>query len=144
MKRRYSDDERASALAALDANGGDFSATARSTGVPRTTLIEWANGRAHPAVSQIRQGKRGDLADELEGVAWKLVRAMPGKIDKAGLQQVAVSLGISVEKMRLLRELPTNINRGEFPLDLTKLTDDQLRQFREILVAGGFTLPGGT
>jgi hypothetical protein len=44
VKRMYSDEEKASALAALAANGGNALLTAQQTGVPRTTLRKWAGG----------------------------------------------------------------------------------------------------
>ena len=45
-KRSYSDEQKASALAALAANGGNARLTAAQVGVPRTTLLKWAAGKA--------------------------------------------------------------------------------------------------
>ena len=106
---RYSDADRAAALAALDANGGNLAGTARQLGMPRKTLAEWAAGRTPPGMADLRQQKRGDLATELEGIAYKLVEAMPGKIEGANLQQLATSLGIAVDKVQLLKGKPTSI-----------------------------------
>jgi transcriptional regulator of acetoin/glycerol metabolism len=39
MWTRYSDEQRAAVLAALDANNGNLSKTARDTGVPKSTLV---------------------------------------------------------------------------------------------------------
>ena len=108
-RRSYSDEERANALAALDANDGDVSRTARQLGVPRKTLEDWAKGHVHPAVAEVRQEKKGTLADAIEGVAWKLLDALPGKVPDADLRQTATALGIAIDKMRLLREQPTSI-----------------------------------
>ncbi len=44
-KRRYSDQEKAEALAALDANGGNLLKTSEQIGIPRQTIQEWASGR---------------------------------------------------------------------------------------------------
>ena len=117
-RRSYSDAERAEALAALDANGGDVSKTARQLGIPRVTLLGWASGRVHPSVSELRQSKKEGLADRLEAVAHQLLDLFPDKAKDANLQQVATSFGIAIDKMRLLREQPTSIAGRE-------LTDDE-------------------
>ena len=108
-RRSYTDVERAEALAALDANGGDEALTARQLGVPRTTIQEWAKGRVSRDVPELRQEKKEGLADRLEAVAHQLLSLFPDKAKDANLQQVATSFGIAIDKMRLLREQPTNI-----------------------------------
>lgn len=106
-KRRYSDDERAEALVALSANGGNVEGTARQLGIPERTLEHWAKGQRHPEARQMANKKKKPLADCLEALARKLVQAMPDKAKDASLQQIAVSLGIAVDKMLLLRGEPT-------------------------------------
>jgi hypothetical protein len=108
-KRRYSDEDKAVALAALDANGGNLARAASETGVPRKTLAEWASGRVADGVADIRHQKKEDLADRLEAIAHALVDAIPGKVKDADLARIATSLGITIDKMRLLREQPTAI-----------------------------------
>ncbi len=138
-KRSYSDEEKASALAALAANGGDVHRTSRQVGVPRKTLEDWSKGRGVClAVADIRQGKKADLADRLEDLAHQLADAIPGKIPTADLKQLGVSLGIAVDKMRLLREQPTSIEAHD-------LSDDEklarLRQLAERAQARSLGLP---
>lgn len=118
-KRTYSDEEKAAALLALDANGGNVAKTAREARVPRKTLEEWEKGRIHPAVANIRQHEREPLADRLEAMAHDLVDVMPDKLAEASLQQIALTLGIAVDKMRLLREQATAIQKNE------RLTDEE-------------------
>jgi hypothetical protein len=108
-KRRYSDDERANALAALAANAGNVTRTARQLGIPRATLVHWADGDRHPEAMIMGEGKRRDMAEALVGVAWQLLDAIPSKIDNAPLLQTATSLGIAIDKARLLRGEPTTI-----------------------------------
>jgi hypothetical protein len=79
-RRRYSDEDRASALAALDANDGNLQRTARQVGLPRKTLAEWAKGRASPAVAELRHQKKGELADRFDALAHALLDAIPTKI----------------------------------------------------------------
>lgn len=132
-RRRYSDEERANALAALAANGGNVDRTARELGLPRKTLEHWAKGDINPVVAELGQQKKVSLADRLEEVALALVAAMPRKLANATLQQIAVSLGIAVEKMQLLRGAPTSITEDLRRADLSKLTDAQLDQLDAIL-----------
>lgn len=111
-----SDEEKAQALAALDANGGDVSKTARQLGLPRTTLNEWKAGRVTNGVTELRQVKKEGLADALERIAYKCVEVLPDKLDLASAKDAAVVLGVSVEKMQLLREKPTSIQVTETAL----------------------------
>jgi transposase-like protein len=109
MNRRYTDEERATALAALVADGGNVKLTAAKLGIPRMTLASWANGDRHPEATQMCHEKKGELADAFEGIAWRLLDAMPAKIAEAPLQAVATAAGICVDKMLLLRGEPTVI-----------------------------------
>lgn len=117
-RRQYSDSQKAEALAAVDANGGNVAATAAALGIPQKTLDCWSRLRGvHPEVVQMRSGKREDLADRLEDLAHKLLDKAEGKIGDANLSNVTVALGISIDKMRLLREQPTSITAA--------MTDDE-------------------
>jgi transposase-like protein len=103
-KRQYSDADKATALAALDANGGNVKRTAKQLGIPHKTLDDWAKGRnQNPAVADLRTRKRGSLADKFENLAHLIVDAMPAKIGKATLSQCAVSSGIATDKAIRLR-----------------------------------------
>jgi transposase-like protein len=117
-KRQYSDSLKAESLAALDANGGNVRATAATLGIPHKTLDDWANERGvNEEVAELRTGKREDLADRLEALAHTLLDSVAGKIHDANLSNVSVSMGIAIDKMRLLREQPTSITAA--------LTDDE-------------------
>lgn len=140
-KKTYSDEDKANAMTALAANGGNVSLTATQLGIPKQTIHHWVK---HGTAPQPSDAKKSDLAAKLDEVAHQLADAMPGKIEKAGLQQVAVSLGITIEKARLLRDQPTSITQPPLPLDLGKLTDEQLSQLHAILVAQGLPVPPGT
>lgn len=47
--------------------------------------------------------EKKDLADSLEQIAYRLLDAIPGKLESAGLLELAIGLGILVDKMLLLR-----------------------------------------
>lgn len=120
LKRRYSDEERAEALAAVDANGGNVQATADQLGIPGPTVDYWKRGNVHPQVLEIHNENRLPLADRLEDLAHLLADSLPDKIPDANLQQAATSMAIAIDKMRLLREQPTSIP-GK-----AELNDDEL------------------
>lgn len=134
MRRGYSDQQRAEALAALDANEGNLSETARDTGIPRQTLQEWQRGRVPEGVPELRQEKKQSLADRLEALAHTLIDVMPEKAADASLQQVATSFGIAVDKMRLLRGEPTSIEESR-----QELTEDDASDLAAILHSAGDT-----
>ena len=104
-RRRYSDQERAEAMLVLTANGGNLSATALDTGIPYHTLRHWAAGDRHPEAIQMAKEKMQPLADRLDEIASLLAEGMddPEKIRKAPLNQIAVALGILIDKVQILR-----------------------------------------
>ncbi len=134
MAREYTPEEKAAALAALEANRGNLKRTARECGLPVTTLRRWdaevgpdpgrtkdhggPSGGPDPEANPARTPKkhpptpvaaveaaRTILADELE----RAVRGMVGqffdeaKLREAGLKDTATTVGILIDKMRLLR-----------------------------------------
>jgi hypothetical protein len=111
---RYSDQERADAMMVLAANGGNLSATAIDTGIPYHTLRHWAAGDRHPEAIQMAKEKMPPLADRLEEIASLLAEGMddPVKIRKAPLNQIAVALGVLIDKVRLLRGQATGSANG--------------------------------
>lgn len=146
VKRRYSDEERANALAALAANNNCIRGTAAKLGIPFATLAKWANGTRHPEAIIDGHEKKLDMATALENVAWKLLDAIPDKIAKAPLNQTATAMGIAIDKARLLRGQPTQITQH----DLAQLTDDELdRRIKEaearlVTLEAGESVPSGT
>lgn len=107
-RRRYSDSDKAAALAALDANGGNVYKTARELKLPMSTLQEWASGRINHAIPELRERKKEEISQRLVDVVHQLIDALPTKITDANLQQVSTSLGIAVEKIQLLDGDPTD------------------------------------
>lgn len=109
-KRRYSDEDKATALAALDANGGNVLKTARALKIPHKTLDEWAKGRNQvPEVADLRNEKKGELSARYEAVIHELVDVLADKRANASLKDVATAIGILTDKMQLLRGRPTAI-----------------------------------
>jgi transposase-like protein len=144
-KRVYSDEDRANALAALAANGGNIEQTARQLGLPRKTVSNWASGNRHPEAAHLGRRKKKDLADALEAVAWKIAGALARKINAASLSSAAIALGICIEKMRLLREQATaalDVTSGGHALDHDSLTAADVAAAGALVAEAGFDLPG--
>jgi hypothetical protein len=121
VRRRYSDEERANALAALAANGGNVNQTARQLNIPEPTVRHWANGNVHPDVVKDHEEKKESMAVALDRVAQQLLDAIPGKIDKANLSHTATAMGIAIDKARLLRGEPTSISK-----EMDDLPEDEI------------------
>lgn len=121
-KRRYSDEDRAATLAALDMQGGNLSSTSRETGVPLKTIAEWRDGRAPDCVADLRKEKTIALADKLESIAHQCVDLMPDRMPDASLRDLAGAMHLAVDKMRLLRGDPTAIT------ETRQLSDVELRE----------------
>lgn len=108
-RRHYSDNDKATALAALDANGGNLKRTARETNVPVSTLQRWTAGSKNAAIPDLRTQKRAELSTLFEDEIYAIFEALPAKRHEASYQQLATAAGIYTDKMRLLRGLPTEI-----------------------------------
>lgn len=133
-RRRYSDEEKAAALAALDANGGNVALTSQQLDIPDSTLRSWSNGRGtNHAIADLRDEKRRELTEELRDIAYALVGALPSKIHDASLRDTGVTLGVVLDKLQLLeghattRSELTGKNGGPIRIqELSKLSDDEL------------------
>lgn len=108
-RRRYSDDFRASALAALEANGGNVERTAKALKIPPTTLEQWAKGTRNPVSPQLREQKTLDLTYELEQFVYRLVHHPIA--EGSNLKDVGIAVGIACDKLLALKGMPTIINK---------------------------------
>jgi len=100
--KRYTDAEKAAALAMLDANGGNMLLTAKETRISRTTLQEWRDGRISHDVPDIRQEKRQSLAELFLDEIYAAVGLMPDKRADASYKELATVVGILTDKRQLL------------------------------------------
>jgi hypothetical protein len=132
-KRQYSDREKGTALATLDANNGNVNQTARQLKIPRTTLLEWIAARhVSSDVSDIRQEKRKELSERLEDLAHTLVDLLPGKLPSASVRDLAGALIVAVDKMQLLKGAPTAISK-----DVSNVTnEDRANRILELVKPG--------
>ena len=144
-RRSYSDEQMAVALAGLDANAGNVARTARQLGLPRKTLDQWAKGRVHPGVANLRHQKKEELADRLDVLAGRLVAAMPSKIAGASLRELAVAVGILIDKLVLLREPANRVGstagRSRLPGHRSLAVEGPLKRVLKIIQADRHVRP---
>lgn len=128
QRRRYSDTDKATALALLAAHGGNILRCARELRIPRSTLRKWRDGEALSAdVAQLCHQKKGELAGAFDALARQCVEGVTqAKLDRAGLVDLVKAAAIAVDKALLLRGRPTAINRNGD--DLRELTDEELER----------------
>src|ERR1700722_18966627 len=117
LAKRYSDAQRAEAMAALAANGGPdrngaIARTAKELGIPRATLRNWARSKRHPEALPSAATILLPLADRLESLAHKIVGFLEDetKLKAAPYSALVSGLSATVDKMRLLREQATSLS----------------------------------
>ncbi len=94
MRRQYSDQDRAAALAFYDACKGNLAQAARLSQIPRNTLRRWVSERELGALGEIEEAEEQDVEEEEPGVELATL-ATP-------ISKVATSKG---EVLRLWEEL---------------------------------------
>lgn len=129
-KRRYTPEDIATALALLEANDGNVFKTAKELGMPMSTLRLWREGKGvTPKILADTEDKKVDLADLFERVVrinlehaikTTTVRDMSGR-------DAVMAAAIATDKMRLLRNQPTNINRNE------RTVEDSRKRLQELI-----------
>ena len=108
-RRQYSDVQKAEALAALKANAGNVKRTARELGIPEGTVTDWKRGKGVFLGVDLPAEKEDDLAQLYEDTAKKLLKVAGVKAKEAGARDAMVASGIAIDKARLLRDQPTQI-----------------------------------
>lgn len=125
-RRRYSDEEKGTALALYDANGGNLLRTAEELGIPRKTLEGWVKDRNNEAVAEIRHSKKAELAALWESVAINSVKLLSQKLNELPVGQLPTTSGIATDKWLLLNDMPTGIQKVT---GFEDLSDDDLDKF---------------
>lgn len=131
QKRRYSDEEKAQALAFVQACGGQYKQASTATGIPWTTLREWNEGRGVvPKVADIRSDREKSLLERLEARVDLLLGAVtPDRIETASLVQVTTALGTLIDKAAALRK-----SQAVTPEELARQMDEQRQQVAGIIL----------
>jgi len=125
-QRNYTDDERATALAAVCASGGNVREASRVSDIPRSTIREWM-AESPETVARLAQQKTADLAVLMEDIAYKaagIQRALLDYVAPADRIEVALdhwgdvnrAMGTAADKAQLLSGQPTA--RIEYVVDV--------------------------
>lgn len=105
----YSPERKAEVIALVDANNGNVKQTALDTGIAHQTIRYWLTQADR--YSQFQNAKRGDLGDKMEFLAHNLADSIAEHdLSIVSLAHKATAMGIVIDKMQLLRGLPTAIS----------------------------------
>jgi len=110
-RRRYTEADKATALAVLKARGNDLSKAARDTDIPRTTLQRWQSEPRNAAPLELRQQKERDAAgawSELRDLALDRARAtVLDDSQKIQFRDLSWTAAVATDKVQLLTGKPT-------------------------------------
>lgn len=105
----YSEETKAAIVAAIEANNGNVFATARLFNVPHDTAYYWWYNSDRYSEFQ-KQKSSFSLADNIEEIAKKSTDSLLAQdFSTVNARDKATILAIAVDKMQLLRGLPTSI-----------------------------------
>jgi len=114
--KRYDDNTRAGAVVMLQSQGypntpGALRRVSEHLGIPESTLSRWARGVSNPPPSSVVSEKRQALDTRLEALAHKILDRVESDdvLDTMSGRELMTAFGIGIDKMRLLRDLPTEI-----------------------------------
>jgi hypothetical protein len=136
-RRRYSDREKASALALYDATGS-LTEAARVSGIPDSTLSDWIEGKrclTNLDIPLMRNGyelKPLDLIARLDEIADRATGEVIGRLRNSKeaknvpLPHLIRAVEVSVDKSQLLRGQPTSITESIERRDLTIVLESAL------------------
>ena len=87
----------------------------RSPYPSKATLINWFTGASNPPPLKNLNDKKRDMVDALQALTWKLVdhATLDGTISEMSGQSTITSIGILIDKTRLLLDKPTEISKSE-------------------------------
>jgi len=121
----YSPERKAEVLSLLDANEGNLRLTAKDTGIDKETIRYWIQNR-HRYV-ELQPKKLIDLAQIAESNARRLASNISTMdLSEVPLNHQATAFGIMIDKMQLLRGLPTNITESVERQDVTVILQSAL------------------
>jgi hypothetical protein len=111
-RRIYSDAERAATLATLSINRGNLTKTAKDTGVPMRTIIDWRDkncGVNRKGFAELQAIANNELTNKLDDIALQCVDLLPRKLSRASVKDINSVLNTAIDKSQLLKGLPTSI-----------------------------------
>jgi transposase-like protein len=122
-RRKYSDVEKAEAIAAVKSNNGNIFRTSQELNIPWTTLADWVKGEhgINPGVTELREQKEEELATICERVARKYLEQAenPWAIYATPGNQAMMTAAVAIDKNRLLLGQPTSISADVSTVQVT-------------------------
>lgn len=127
-RRHYSDEEKAKALALLQVNGGNLSGTAKALVIPRKTLSQWAREPERAAPAVVRQDKREEILLALESIIGRALHHLDSDeaLSEVKARDLAVILGIVIDKRNVLLGQPTSIVGGAPMFEINLINQDRV------------------
>jgi len=126
-QRAYSDAERAAAMVALRANGGNLDKTSRETTIPESTLRWWRDSKPTADAQAAQEKYAGDLAAYYDALAWKLLNRVEWDMNEIPAGMLMTAAAIATDKSRLLRGQPTVIAEQRAD-DYSGISTEELRR----------------
>lgn len=104
----YSPEQKAEVISKVRANGGSVTLTAKLLGIPRQTIDYWI--REQDRYADFQPEIQRELSNKLENIAHNLADSIEDHdLSIVPLASKATALAIAIDKMQLLRGLPTSI-----------------------------------
>lgn len=123
--RDYSLEFKAEAIALYKSNNNNCLQTANELGIDESLLRLWLSKA--DAYRTLSEKKQADLADIAEANARRLADSIYNQdLSETPLNHKATAFGIMVDKMQLLRNLPTSIVESSHRVDVSVFLDDSL------------------
>ena len=136
-QRKYSDDERAAAMAELSAAGGNVAHVSRSMGIPQNTIRNWRDGKGVIPPEVVAE-KKEQLAALFESEARGALEAAKDKRGDASYRDLVTAAAISADKHQLLTGKATSRVETREADDMTPdEAIDIVRRERELRVVEG-------
>jgi transposase-like protein len=137
-RRSYDDKFRASAVIMLEAQGypetkGALQAVSNHIGVSISTLHGWFKAKVSPAISELRNETAIDFKQALKNELTAIVGLLPDKRGEATYKELVTSLGILLDKLRLLEDKPTEISEQRHSGNIKLTTEERDSRLAELL-----------
>lgn len=145
--RAYTEEQIATALAALQGNGGNAKRTAKQLAIPLATLRGWAgkntksSGKPKKVSVEAESAAQARLAQKFTDFADLALDAAPERIEKMGGKDLLISAAVATEKALLLTGRPTSRSESA---TIVYVQPTALRDMSGEVIEGTFRTDSGT
>lgn len=131
--RSYPEEVKAGLIAAIEANNGNVHGTAKLFDIPHDTAYYWWYNSDRYSELQKQVGQRS-LADGIEDIAEKAKDSLlEHDFSIVSARDKAAILSVAVDKMQLLRGLPTSITETVERHDLAIILQSALSEAIDVI-----------